>query len=135
MIFVRSSEAIWAIHILAGLEPEYLELDTRGGIAMWSDYEISARVTPDDGVVFHCELKPNLRYGEQGGEWSYSGPRGVMEAAAGDSQAKAILMGGFRRLIGVLQDYTGATEEWWKKTMEQMDDAIESSILNEWLHQ
>ena len=135
MIFVRSSEAIWAIGILAGLEPEYLELETKGGIAMWSDYEISARVTNEDGVVFHCYLKPNLRYGEQGGEWIFSGPRGIMEAAAGDETAISVLMGSWRRFLSVIQDYTGASESWWISKLQEMDDALKFSISEEALNQ
>lgn len=127
-MFIRDTEAIWAIATLAAMEPEYLDVDTRGGTAMFSGYEINAQVT-QDGVLFCCVLIPNRRYGEQGGEWTYSGPRGIIEALAGDETAVSVLLTAFRRFLSVLQDWSGASMEWYQSMMFEMGKSLEESLI------
>ena len=129
MTFVRSTEAIWGIAIISALEPEYMEINSMSCTGMFSEFEIMASVTKEHGVVFTCTLKPNRRHGEEGGEWSYSGPSGIIEALAGDAQAACMLLTGWRRLLVGIQDQTGATQEWYALQMKRMGIALEESLI------
>lgn len=129
MTFVRNDEAIWGIAIIAAMEPDYMEINPLSCSGMFSEFDITASVTKEHGVVFTCALKPNRRHGEEGGEWSFSGPSGIIEALAGDEQAACMLLTGYHRLLISLQDQTGGSVEWYSLQMKRMEKSLKESLI------